>query len=143
MRNSHQLYTDYPHISVLLQCLFQDTYFNHIRQQSPLNRRLSINPMCFLLYCITTVAVLLHNKNHFIRVTTLISLIRNQPVLHNRKYGKRELNPQAWATYFTHPIVFSWKYLLYKYNHKKIKVLKKPKVSWQNPYCGKSILTVC
>lgn len=57
---------------------------NHIRQQSPLNRRSGINPVCFPLNCISTVAVLVHSKNRFIHVTMLISLIRNQPVLHSR-----------------------------------------------------------
>nr|DAD99075.1 MAG TPA: hypothetical protein [Siphoviridae sp. ct4Ap70] len=35
MRNSHQLYTDYPHISVLLQCLSQDTYLTRFASSRP------------------------------------------------------------------------------------------------------------
>nr|DAT43603.1 MAG TPA: hypothetical protein [Caudoviricetes sp.]DAV93022.1 MAG TPA: hypothetical protein [Bacteriophage sp.] len=35
MRNSHHLYTDYPHISVLIQCLSHDTY--HINLFKNLN----------------------------------------------------------------------------------------------------------
>ena len=53
---------------------------NHIRQQSPLNRRSGVDFMCFPINCITTVAALQYDNNHFIRVTTLIlGLISSDP----------------------------------------------------------------
>ena len=61
---------NHPHISVLIQRILHYARANHIRQQSPLNRRLGVDSMYFPLNCIITVAAL--HQSHFIRITTLI-----------------------------------------------------------------------